>query len=143
IQTIVVNPLGGSTTTALADTGPLSGSTDAREASASSGSVTSIVTGSTLHATTIGWPDQVKSEASVGELSIAVASTAIAAEFVMARASAIRGFAGFAAVNINGLTINGLPVTVTGAPNQRITIPGGQVVINEQSSGSTGTVVNA
>lgn len=143
VQTSVVNPLGGTTTTVLADTGPLSGSSDAKQASASSASVTSIVAVSTLHATTIGWPDQVKSEASIGELSIAVGSTAVAADFVMARASAVQGSAGSAAVSISGLTINGLPVTVTGTPNQTITIPGGQVVIHERPAGSTGTVVNA
>jgi hypothetical protein len=143
VQTSIVDPLGGITTTVLADTGALSGSTDAREASASAGSVTSVLSGGTLHATTIGWPDQVKSEASVGELSIAVGATAVAADFVMARASAVQGFAGYAAVSISGLTINGLPITVTGTPNQTITIPGGRVVIHERPAGSMGTVVNA
>jgi hypothetical protein len=143
VQASVVNPLGGTTVTVLADTGTLSGSNDAKEASASSGTVTSIVSGGTLHATAISWPDQVRSEASVGELNIAVGGTAVAANFVMARVSAVQGYAVFAAVHIDGLIINGLPVTVTGSPNQTITIPGGQVVINERLAGSTGTVVNA
>src|SRR5438132_9488394 len=62
IQANVVGPL-GITSTVLADTGTLGGSNDARQASAPSGSVPSVVSGNTLHATTIGWPDQVKSEA--------------------------------------------------------------------------------
>jgi len=143
VQTSVVGPLGGITTTVLADTGALSGSTDWREASAELGSVASLVAGNTLHATAIGWPDQVKSEASVADLSVTVAGTAVGADFVMARASAMQGLAGGATVNIAGLVINGLPVTVTGKPNQTITIPGGRVVINERPTSSTGTVVNA
>jgi hypothetical protein len=143
VQTSVVNPLGGTTTTVLADTGALSGSTDAREASAQDGGVTSVVAANTLHATAIGWPDQVKSEASVADLSITVAGASVGADFVMARASAVLGTPGSASVNIDGLTINGVPITVTGSPNQTITIPGGQVVINERPAGSIGTVVNA
>jgi hypothetical protein len=143
IQTVVVNPLGGSTTTALADTGVLSGSTDARQASAEDGSVASLLVGNTLHATTIGWPDQVKSEASVADLSVTVAGTNVGAEFVMARAAAVRYLPDASSVNIDGLQINGSSVAVTGAPNQTINIPGGRVVLNERPQGSTGAVVNA
>src|SRR5213594_1388750 len=53
-------------TTEMADTGTLGGTSDAREASQITGSVPSLLTGEVLHATTIGWPDQVASEASVG-----------------------------------------------------------------------------
>ena len=42
-----------------------------------------------------------------------------------------------------GLSINGLPVTITGQKNQTISIPGGQIVINEQQSSGNSTVVNA
>ncbi|HEV8348378.1 MAG TPA: choice-of-anchor P family protein [Vicinamibacterales bacterium] len=143
IQASVVNPLGGITTTVLVDTGTLSNSSDAREASSPTGTVTSLVTGSVLHATAIGWTDQAAAEASVGELRVTAGPAAVTADFVMARAKAVTGSAGTAAVNIDGLMINGLPVTVTGIPNQTITIPGGNMVINEQSTGSTGTVVNA
>jgi hypothetical protein len=143
IKTSVVDPLGGTTTTALADTGTLSGSTDAREASAPTGSVPSVIAGNTLHATTIGWPDQVKSEASVAGLTVTVGATTVGANFVMARASAVRGLAGAGTASIEGLSINGLPITITGNPNQTITIPGGQVVINERPTSSTSTIVNA
>jgi hypothetical protein len=143
VQTSVVNPLGGTITTMLADTGALIGSNDARQASAADGAVASILAGNTLHATTIGWPDQVKSEASVADLSVTVGGTAVGADFVMARASAVQWLPAAASVNIDGLVINGASVTVTGNPNQTITIPGGRVVINERSQGSTGIVVNA
>jgi hypothetical protein len=143
VQTSVVNPLGGTTVTVLADTGALISSSDMRDASAQDGSIAPIVAVNTLHASTIGWPDQVKSEASVADLTINFTGLAIGADFVMARASAVQGTAGSASVNIDGLTINGVPVTITGNPNQVITIPGGQVVINERPTGSVGTVVNA
>jgi hypothetical protein len=44
---------------------------------------------------------------------------------------------------IDNLSINGIPVEVTGQPNQRIPILGGQVVINEVTVSPTGTTVNA
>jgi len=142
IQTVVVGPL-GNTTTVLADTGTLGSSSDAREASAASGSVPSLVTGDTLHATTIGWPDQVKSESSVAGLSVTVGGSTIGADFVMARASAVWRLTGTGTASVDNLSINGLPITVTGNPNQTIAIPGGQVVINEQTTSLTSTVVNA
>jgi hypothetical protein len=142
IQSNVVGLL-GITTTVLADTGTLGGSNDAREASALTGSVPSVVTGDTLHATTIGWPDQVDSESSLANLSVTVGGTTIGADFVMARVSAVLGLAGAGTVSIDGLSINGLPVAVTGSPNQTIGIPGGRLVINEQPTSSTGAVVNA
>jgi hypothetical protein len=127
----------------LADTGALGGPTDAREASAAEGSVPSVASGSTLHATTIGWPDQVKSEASIAGLTVTVGGNTIGAGFVMARASAVQGLAAAGTVSIDGLSINGVPIWVTGSPNQTIGIPGGQVVINEQQTSPTDTVVNA
>jgi hypothetical protein len=140
IQTNVVDPFGGITTTVLADTGTLTGSTDAREASASDGIVSSLLAGSTLHATTIGWSDQVASEASVADLNVTVGATRIGADFVMARSLAVQGLPSSRIVGIDGLAINGVAVAVTGAPNQTINIPGGRLVINEQP---TSTVVNA
>jgi hypothetical protein len=142
IQTRLVGPL-GSATTALADTGAIAGPEDDREASAPTGSVSSVVGGNTLHATTISGSDQVNSETSLADLTVSVAGANIGADFVMCRASAKLGFAGDGTVNIEGLSINGLPVTVTGLPNQTIAIAGGRLVINERIVSSTGTVVNA
>jgi hypothetical protein len=140
-QTIVRGLL-GTTVTTLANTGTLGGSDDARQASAPTGAVPSLVSGAALHATTIGWPDQVMSEASLADLTVNVGGTTIGAAFVMARVSAVQGSEG-GSVSIKGLKINGLPITVSGLPNQTIGIPGGRVVINEQQTSSTDTVVNA
>src|SRR5919106_4584198 len=130
-------------TTVLASTGTLTSSSDAREASASSGNVSGLLTGETLHASTIGWPDQVASEASLAGLSLGVGTTRIGADFVMARALALLGSGGAGTSNIDNLSINGSPVAVSGAPNQTIPILGGLLVINEQQTSAAGTVVNA
>lgn len=142
VQATVASP-GGISTTTLADTGTLGGATDARQASQLTGSIPSLLSGDALHATTIGWPDQVVSEASIGGLALTIAGNTISADFVMARALSVLGGTGSGAVNIGGLSIDGLPVTVTGVLNQQVAIPGGLVVINEQKTSSAGTVVNA
>ena len=142
VKATVFSLLGG-TTTVLADTGALGGPSDALHASAITGNVPSLLKGETLHATTIGWPDQVASEASLGALALSVAGTTIGADVVMARALAVLGGTGVGVSDIANLSINGAPIPVSGAPNQTIFIPGGRVVINEQQTSLTSTVVNA
>ena len=142
VQATAFNALGLGTTTALSKTATLSGTSDARQASLATGSVPSLLTGEALHAVTIGWPDQVASEASLGNLAMTVAGTGISADFVMARALAVLGSAGTGRTNINGLRINGIPIVPTGSPNQTIAIAGGRVVINEHVSSAGATVVN-
>lgn len=132
-------------TTVLAGTGTLAGGTsDALQASELAGGVPSLLTGEVLHAVTIGWPDQVASEASLAALSLNVAGVNIGADFVMAEVLAVFGAAGVGTSIIDNLSINGLPVSVTGDPNQTIYVPGGVVIINEQQVLADGTtVVNA
>jgi hypothetical protein len=131
-------------TTALADTGTLSGVNDARDASMVTGSIPSTISAETLSAATISWVDQVQSEASLANLNMTIAGVGITADLVMARASQVLGAAGTGSSTLSNLSINGTPIVVTGAPNQAIWIPGGQVIINEQTVSSTGTaVVNA
>lgn len=133
----------GPMTTALADTGTLADPGDAREASMVTGNVPSLLTGGVLHAATIGWSDEVHSEASLAALTLTVGGVTIGADFVMARAQAILGTTGAGGVNIEGLSIDGLPITVTDDPNQVILIPGGRLVVNEQQTSLTGAIVNA
>jgi len=142
VQATVFGALGLRTTTTLSKTATLSGTRDAREASLVTGSVPSLLTGEALHAVTIGWPDQVASEASLGNLAMTVAGTGISADFVMARALSVLGSAGTGRTNIAGLSINGIPIVPTGSPNQTIAIAGGRVVINEHVSSAGATVVN-
>ena len=136
VQATVVTPL-GLTTSTLADTGSLNSPTDARDASQMTGSIDSLVTAETLHATTIGSTDQVASEASVAGLTVAIGGTSVNAGFAQARATT--GSKGVRTATIHGLTINGVPITASGDANQTIAIPGGTIVINEQA----GSVVNA
>jgi hypothetical protein len=138
VQATIASPL-GITITTLADTGTLGGPTDARDASQLTGSIPALLSAEALHATTIGWDDQVASEASMGGLSITIAGNSITADFVQARVTAAQGAARHRASSVDGLTINGVAVDVTGGPNQTITIPGGAIVINEQA----GDAVNA
>ena len=130
-------------TTVLADTGTLGGTSDAREASQVTGLVSSVLAGEVLHAVTIGWPDQVASEASIANLGLTVAGTTISADLVIARALAATGGAAMGNSGIDNLSVNGIPVYVTGEPNQTVWIPGGQVIVNEQKTSSTGILVNA
>src|SRR5712691_9102078 len=82
------------TTTVLAGTGTLvAGTSDALDASSLTGSVGSLVAGEVLHAVTIGYPDQIDSEASLAALALNVAGTSIGADFVMSRATAATGSA--------------------------------------------------
>src|SRR2546428_7198934 len=83
VQATVFNALGLGTTTALSQSVTLSGTRDAREASLVTGSVPSLLTGEALHAVTIGWPDQVASEASPGILALTVRGTGISADSAM------------------------------------------------------------
>src|SRR5436189_2977734 len=92
--TVQLGILGGTTTTTLSDTGTLSGTNDARDASALSGNIPSLLTVDVLHATTIGYPDEVDSEASLADLGLTVAGNGISADFVMARALAVLGAIG-------------------------------------------------
>jgi len=140
----VLGILGTATTTALADTGTLTAVNGARDASMVTGSVPSTLSAETLSAATISWVNQVDSYASLGNLNMTVAGVGITADSVVARASQVMGSLGTGSSIFSNLSINGIPIVVTGAPNQAVWIPGGQVIINEQTISSTGTaVVNA
>jgi hypothetical protein len=134
----------GGTTTTLATTGALGGAGDALEATQVTATIPGLMGGEVLNAVTIGWPDQVVSEAALASLGLTVAGTGISADFVMATATAVLGAAGSGSSLIDNLSIGGVPIAVTGEANQTISIPGGQVVINEQSaSAGGGTTVTA
>jgi hypothetical protein len=130
-------------TTTLADTGTLGDTGEGRDATLAVGSVPSVLSAEALHAVTVGWPDQVASEASLANLTMRVGAVGISAGVVLARALAVANGPGTASSTVGDLVINGIPVAVTGLPNQRISIPGGRLVINEQIVSPSGTTVNA
>src|SRR5438132_5854704 len=71
-------------TTVLGGTGDLGGTPGALGASALTGQVPGLLTGEVLHATTIGYPDRVDSEASIADVALEIAGTTIEVDFVMA-----------------------------------------------------------
>ena len=128
----------------LVQTGTLTGSTDARDASSLTGNIPSIITSEVPSATTIGYPNQVDSAASLQNMTLTIAGITISADSILAQASMVSGAAGTGSSSIGNLQINGVPIAVTGSPNQTISVLGGRVIINEQTVSSTGAfVVNA
>ena len=106
---IVTGPVGTllGATAVLGGTGTIvAGTSDVLQASDLTGGIPSLLTGETLHAVTIGYPDQIDSEASLAALALNVAGTSIGADFVMSRATAVVG-SSIGASNIDGLAING------------------------------------
>ena len=130
-------------TTTLADTGTLASTSDAREAALIVGRVPSIVSAEVLRAATLGSSGQVASEASLANLTLKVGGSSISAGLVMAKVVAAQNAAAEASSSVGELTVNGIPIEVTGAPNQTIAIPGGRLVLNEQTASFGSTTVNA
>ena len=143
-QATVTGLLGTTSTTTLSDTGTLAGTNDARDASLLTASVPSLLNAEVFSAASISFSDEVDSQASVGNVNLTVAGVAISADSVVAQASSVLGTGSSGSSIISNLSIAGVNVVVTGDPNQTIAIPGGQVVINEQTTDSSGTItVNA
>jgi len=72
-----------------------------------------------------------------------MAGSTIGADLLTSQASVSLNAGGAGSSSVSNLLLNGIPVPVTGAPNQTVSIPGGQMVINEQLTSPTGIVVNA
>ena len=142
-QAVLLGLLGTATSTSLASTG-ISSTNAESDVGQDTGSIPSLLGAEVLNAATYSYPDQVDSAASLANLGVTVAGIYISADSVVAEASQVLGAAGSGSSYITNLTINGVPVNVTGDPNQTIWIPGGQIVLNEQTISSTGSaVVNA
>ena len=129
--------------TSLADTGTLSSASAPLGAGLSIGSIPGLVSGEALHAATMGWTDQVASQSSLGNVALSVAGIGISAVQVLSRALAVSGAGATGGSSIEGLTIGGVPVAASGAPNQQISLPGLSVILNEQIQSANGIVVNA
>ena len=131
----------------LADAGPLPPSGGAEDASLLNASVPGLLTAEVLHASTVGQGKASRSEASVAELSLTVAGNTISAGLLQARATAVCGDGGATASgtsDIAALSVNGQTITISGAPNQKVPLLVGEVIINEQTSTGPGDItVNA
>lgn len=137
------------TTTALAATGSLANSDDARVASELTGPILGLGSAEALHAAAISsidaWDalDEVASQAALGNLALTVAGNQISADFAMAWATAPVGAASTGGSTVEGLLVNGIPILPTGAPNERFDLPGATLILNEVQTTTAGTTVNA
>src|SRR3989454_3512077 len=134
--------------TKLGDTGLLPSSGGAEEASLLNASVPNLLTAKVVHATTVGQGNASRSEASVANLMLTVAGNTISAGFLESRATAMctdNGATASGSSEIATLTVNNQTITVSGEPNQTISLLGGAVlIINEQTSERPGDItVNA
>jgi hypothetical protein len=82
--------------------------------------------------------DATRGEASMADIAVTVSGNQITSDFLMARGTASCGPAASGSSQLVNLVINGQPITVTGNPNQTVTLPNGTVIINEQSSSVAG-----
>lgn len=124
--------------TVLADTGNIDSTGGEKQASLLTSAVAGLLTADDLHATVVAGGSKSRAEASVSNLSLTVAGNTIGADFVMARATASCASPGatvLGVVEIDGLTVNGQSVPVTGFPNQVVSLLGGAfMILNEQTS---------
>lgn len=107
------------------------------------GSIPGLLSAESLHSAAMAWTDQVGSQASLSNLVLTVAGLGITADFLGSEALAIAGGARSGGSAIEGLTIGGVAVPVTGLPNQQVSVPGLSVILNEQTQTANGIVVNA
>ncbi len=142
VQATVFGPL-SSTVLGVANTGTLGGPTDARQASQLTGNLLEALTAEVPQAATIGLGDQVASQASLANFAFSIAGSNIGADFLIAEATAAANGARTGSASLTNLSLNSVPIPVSGAPNQSVAFPGGTMVINEQQASPAGIVVNA
>jgi len=129
-------------TTALGSTGSLAYSSDVLGEELDSGSIP-VGSAEVLHATAIGEGDYVSSEASLADLAISAGGATVTAAFVMANAAADSAGGTSGSSMVQGLVVNGVSITPTGAANQTVSLGAIQLVLNEVTQSSSGITVNA
>lgn len=146
VQATVFGLLGSTT---IASTGSLVDDTDARAVSELAGSIPSIGGVEVPTAFTIssinGWnpSDDISSAASLGNVVLSVAGNQITASFVMSEATALVDGTTAGSSTVEGLAVNGVPITPDGAANQTILLPGLTLVLNEVQQSAGSITVNA
>lgn len=101
--------------------------------------VPGFVTTGVASASTMGGGNAANSSATVNDLSALPGDPAALTATVVTANSGATPTTAFGSSTITGLTFGGVPVIVTGAPNQTITLPGvATLVINEQINSSVG-----
>jgi hypothetical protein len=128
--------------TALSDTGQLPSTGGFLSAQLANATLPGVLSLQLLSASTSGASGRTSSQASVANAAVSVAGISITAAVLTSNATAqacgintqpsVSGGS-----NIADLKVNGLSVTVTGAPNQVIPLLVGSLIINEQTSSVT------
>lgn len=123
--------------TVLGDTGPLPESGGAIENSILEVAVPDLLTARVGHASSVGQGNRAYSASSVADLDLTVAGSSISANFLGAEARAVCNKDGTVSLegksHVARLTVNGAAIEVTGEPNQRVDLPAGYIIINEQT----------
>jgi hypothetical protein len=88
----------------------------------------------TLHSAAVGLGDQTNAQSSLANVNLTISGNAITADFLMARSTAScgPGPAVAGSSQLANLVINGQAITVTGDPDQTVTLPNGSAIINQQ-----------
>ena len=141
VQATSLGSDGTATTTIVSDTGALGGLNDARDASDLTTTVPSLLTAETLYVATISWSNEVDSTASVNNLNVTVGGVVITATSVLSMVTSAQG-PNSPITMIDGLAVNGTPISITGKKNQTVAIPGGQLIINETTNSAGAMTVN-
>jgi hypothetical protein len=99
------------------------------------------LTASTMHSAVVGVGGATNAESSIGAVGLTVSGNQISTDFIRAqsKASCGPGPAVSGSAELLNLVVNGQPTTVTGAPNQTITLPNGTAIINAQVPTINGT----
>jgi hypothetical protein len=130
----------GGTAVVIADTGPLPKNGGTRLVTVTSTNIGTALSLSTASASAVAGGTESRSEASVQSVSLVLPGTNGATNIVafsLLRVVAevectTNGVMVLATTQIEGLTVNGVPVTVTGETNQVVTFPGGSLTLNIQ-----------
>jgi len=119
----------------VSDTGSLGASGGSKStALVSFNNTLGVLSGTAAGASTVGFGNKTVSQASVADLRLDVGGNLIVAKVLASYAQALNT-GGVPATNGNsvilGLTINGKATVVSGAPNQKLSLPNGYVIINQ------------
>jgi hypothetical protein len=122
------------TTTLISDTGSLPSSGGKREKILLSAEAAGVLQAGVASASTVGFGNKVVSSASIANLRLDVGGNLITARLLTSRAMAVQ-VSGTPMIDgdslILGLRVNGKDIVVSGAPNQKIALPNGRILINQ------------
>jgi hypothetical protein len=134
-------------TTTLGDTGALPAKGGALQNNLLTLNVPLVLSGGVAESEVIGVGDHTDASSTVAGLNVLTSGIGITADLLQSRAYVIGSVntppVSWGTSQIANLNVNGLPIIVTGAPNQTITLPLGKIVLNEIKQGAGNITVTA